>query len=116
MTEQGKTLRQHQTEAAELLGEDLRHPRLGATLALVEELGELVKEILELEIYRDETARAKLGDEMGDILFSLFELSTHYNLSLEEVYERKLSKLRAKAPEWRIKYGDTLREMRAKLD
>ncbi len=112
----GKTLAQHQTEAAEMLGEDLKHPRLGATLALVEELGELVKEVMELEIYQREEARAKLGDEMGDILFSLFEVCTAYNLSLEEVYERKLAKLKSKRDDWIKNYSQGLREIRAKLD
>jgi MazG nucleotide pyrophosphohydrolase domain len=68
-----KTLDVLQQEAADILGDDLKHPRIGATLALVEELGELVKEIVEIEIYRQSDAREKLQDEVGDVLFSLFE-------------------------------------------
>lgn len=116
MKNEAKTLNQHQLEAAELLGDDLKHPRLGATLGLVEELGELVKEVMELEIYQQAEARQHLGDEMADVLFSLFEVCTAYNLSLEEVYERKVAKIRAKRDEWRDKYSQGLREVRAKLD
>src|SRR3954452_20767741 len=116
MEKVGKTLRERQAEAAEMLGDSLNHPRLGATLGLVEELGELVKEVMELEIYRQEEARQRLGDEMGDVLFSLFEVCTAYGLSLEEVYERKVAKIRAKSDEWREKYSQGLREVRAKLD
>jgi NTP pyrophosphatase (non-canonical NTP hydrolase) len=94
----------------------LKHPRLGATLGLVEELGELVKEVMELEIYQQAAAREKLADEVGDVLFSLFEVCTAYGLSLEEAYEQKIEKIRSKRPDWIAKYSRGLREIRAKLD
>ena len=112
----GKTLTEHQQAAAEWLGDELRHPRLGATLGLVEELGELVKEVMELEIYGQSAARDRLGDEMADILFSLFEVCTAYNISLEEAYERKQAKIRTKRDDWIARYSQGLRQLRAKLD
>jgi NTP pyrophosphatase (non-canonical NTP hydrolase) len=100
------------------LGDDLKHPRLGAVLGLVEELGELVKEVMEAEIYSQDSPelRAKMGDEVADVLFSLFEVCTAYGLNLEDVYERKLQKIIAKSPEWREKYSEGLRQVRARLD
>lgn len=111
-----KTLSQLQTEAAELLGEELKHPRVGATLGLVEELGELVKEIMEIEIYRSQSSTEELRDEVGDVLFSLLEVCTAYGISLEEAYNHKVEKIRAKRADWIEKFGPNLQEIRAKLD
>lgn len=112
----GKSLRERQTEAAEMLGDNLNHPRLGATLGLVEELGELVKEVMDLEIYRQSAARPKMDDEVADIFFSLLEVCTAYGIDLETVYNRKLAKIRGKLPEWQEKYSANLIEMKKKLD
>jgi NTP pyrophosphatase (non-canonical NTP hydrolase) len=111
-----KTLSALQKEAADILGDDLKHPRVGATLALVEELGELVKEIVEIEIYRQPDAREKLQDEVGDVLFSLFEVCTAYDISLQDAYDRKVAKILTKVDSWREQYSANLRELRAKLD
>lgn len=111
-----KTLSDRQTEAAQILGDSLNHPRLGATLGLVEELGELVKEVMELEIYRQARARPKMEDEVADILFSLLEVCNAYGINLETAYDRKLEKIRRKLPEWEEKYSAGLKEMKAKLD
>ncbi len=113
-----KSLAKYQQEAAELLDDDLRHPRIGAVLGLVEELGELVKEVMEAEIYGQDSPElhARMGEEAADILFSLFEVCTAYGLSLEEVYADKQAKIRAKIPAWREQYGPGLRQVRAKLD
>ncbi len=99
-----------------MLGDKLNHPRLGATLGLVEELGELVKEVMELEIYRQTEARPKLEDEVADILFSLLEVCNAYGINLETAYDRKLAKIRRKLPEWEEKYSATLQALKAKLD
>ncbi len=115
---QAKSLTELQDEAAALLDDALRHPRLGAVLSLVEELGELVKEVMEAEIYGQDSPelRARMGDEAADILFSLFEVCTAYGLNLEEVYAVKQAKIRAKIPQWREQYGPGLQRVRAKLD
>ena len=116
METRGKTLSQRQAEAAEMLGDSLNHPRLGATLGLVEEVGELVKEVMELEIYRQAKARPKMEDEVADILFSLLEVCSAYGIDLEIVYDRKLAKIQGKLPEWKEKYSANLKEMKKKLD
>jgi NTP pyrophosphatase (non-canonical NTP hydrolase) len=113
-----KDLSELQHEAADLLGEELKHPRIGAVLSLVEELGELVKEIMEAEIYSKDSPelREKLGDEAADILFSLFEVCTAYDISLKLAYERKLEKIRRKIPLWLETTAEGLRKSRARLD
>ena len=115
-SEPAQTLAQLQAEAAGILAGGLNHPRLGATLGLVEELGELVKEIMELEIYRQAEARARLDDEVADILFSLFEVCNAYDIALDAAYRRKVNRIKAKRGEWIEKYSRTLREMKDKLD
>ena len=117
-----KTLAEHQAEAKELLGEELKHPRVGAVLGLSEEVGELVKEIMELEIYStpqfplDEQVRTALGDEAADVLFSLVEVCSAYGIDLETAYETKLAKIRGKREEWIARYSPGLRLRREKLD
>lgn len=110
------TLAELQAEAKRLLGEELKHPRMGATLALVEEMGELVKEVMEFEIYGNEKAKEDMPDEVGDILFSLFEVCNAYDISLEEAYLRKVEKIESKREKWIGKYSETLAERRKRLD
>jgi NTP pyrophosphatase (non-canonical NTP hydrolase) len=118
-----KNLSELQAEASQLLGDELKHPRVGATLGLVEELGELVQEIMSIEIYGSgpggakwETQRTAVEDEVGDILFSLFEVCTAYGIELEEAYAAKLAKINAKRGEWLDTVAASLQERRRKLD
>ncbi len=117
-----KNLNEYQSEACEFLGEELKHPRLGAVLGLAEELGELIKEIMELEIYSKPQlplsgeAHAKLSAEAGDILFSLFEVCTAYNIDLATAYEAKFAKISAKKANWLQNYAPSLIQRRAELD
>lgn len=118
-----KNLAELQVEAKELLGNELKHPRLGATLGLVEELGELVKEVMEVEIYGTGPTNEKWPEqkaafeaEVGDILFSLFEVCNAYDISLEAAYQSKFSKIAAKREDWLQKYADGLKKRRIQLD
>lgn len=118
-----KSLAQLQAEAQALLGEELKHPRLGATLGLVEELGELVKEVMEVEIYghgpnnpKWEQQRAAFEAEVGDILFSLFEVCTAYDIDLETAYNAKFAKIASKHDLWIEQLGTNLQERRKQLD
>ncbi len=117
-----KSLQEYQAEAREFLGEKLKHPRLGAVLGLSEEVGELVKEIMELEIYNTpqlplgEQEEARLSAELGDILFSLFEVCSAYGIELESAYEAKFAKIKGKQAEWLAQLGDKLEQRRSQLD
>ncbi len=117
-----KSIAVYQKEAREFLGEELKHPRLGAVLGLGEEIGELIKEIMDLEIYNTpsfpmpEGRREKLGHEAADILFSLFEVCSHYDLNLEEAYKAKFEKIKSQRSEWILKYSRNLQARREKLD
>jgi len=93
----------------------IEHPRLGNVIGLFEEVGELAKEIMEIEMY-GESRKEELGDECADILFSLFSLCESYNIDLEEVYAKKIGKISEKVPKWHEKYGKILGDLREKLD
>ena len=112
------SLTDRQIEAANLLGENLKHPRIGAVLGLVEELGELVKEVMEAEIYNQDRPelRERMSDEVADVLFSLFEVCTAYNINLEQAYERKLEKIQGKIPKWTQLYSAGLKITRSRFD
>lgn len=118
-----KSLAQLQAEAKALLGEELKHPRLGATLGLVEELGELIKEVMEVEIYGKgphnpnwEQQKTAFEAEVGDILFSLFEVCSAYGIDLETAYNAKFAKIAAKHDAWIAQLGTNLQERRQQLD
>ncbi len=118
-----KSLTELQTEAKNLLGDELKHPRLGATLGLVEELGELVKEVMGVEIYGSgpdnpnwHNQKTAFEAEVGDILFSLFEVCNAYDIDLESAYATKFAKIAAKHPDWLQKYAPGLIARRQQLD
>ena len=104
-----------QSEARRLT-EGLEHPRVGAALALGEECGEVLRWVLEREIYGSDASSDALADEVGDVLVSLAEICDRYDLSLADCARSVLSKLERKAPEWREQLGDAMRATRERLD
>ena len=104
-----------QSEARRLT-EGLEHPRVGAALALGEECGEVLRWVLEHEVYGSTEAPDDLAGEIGDVLVTLAELCDRYGLSLDACAAQVLAKLERKAPEWRAQMGDGLRRARERLD
>lgn len=109
-----KTLPQLQQEQKELL-RGIEHPRLGNVLGLFEEVGELSKEIMEVEIY-GQAKKSDLGKECADVFSSLLSLCDAYGINLSDEYAAKIGEISGKIPEWRVKYGKTLEGLRKKLD
>jgi NTP pyrophosphatase (non-canonical NTP hydrolase) len=109
-----KTLSQMQQEQGELL-KGIEHPRLGNVIGLFEEVGELAKEITEMEMY-DQPKQKDLAKECADVLFSLLSLCDSYGINLSDEYIAKLEEIRKKIPDWRVRYGKTLEGLRKKLD
>ncbi|HKC04465.1 MAG TPA: MazG-like family protein [Patescibacteria group bacterium] len=100
------------------LTKGIRHPRLGALTSFLEEVGELTKAIHEIEIYGNSSAEIKqnMKEEIADCLFSIFEIAGVYDIDLGEVYIEKLAMIESKINSWEIKYGETLKKARKKLD
>lgn len=62
-------------------------------LHVLEELGEVMREVLHLEGYKtpDPAARARLGGELADVTLLLFKLASQYGLDLERVVLEKMT-------------------------
>lgn len=102
-------------ERANALLEGLEHPRVGAALALAEECGEVVKWVMEREMYAG-AEEAALADEIGDVLLALAELATRYGVDLGAAGAGALAKLERKAPGWRASLGHHLEDVRRRMD
>ena len=109
------TLDEYQKNITGIL-KPVRHPRIASLLALTEEVGEVSKEAMNLEIYELEKNTVKLAEELADVFCSLCELASLYNISLEEAVQKKIEKIRRKVPEWEMKMGDALNKKRKQWD
>jgi NTP pyrophosphatase (non-canonical NTP hydrolase) len=109
-----RTLSEIQQRQHELLT-GIEHPRLGNILGIFEEIGELAKEITEVEMY-GQPKKENFGKECADVLFSLLSICDSYGINLSDEYEAKFTEIEGKIPEWKIKYGKTLEVLRKKLD
>lgn len=72
------------------------------TVHLCEEVGEIAREILYLEGYRNPTERAdavsRLAEEVGDVLVFITKLAIEYGISLEEVAKDTVTKAEGRWP------------------
>jgi len=93
----------------------IEHPRVGAALALAEEVGEVMRCVLDGEYY-GKPDREALADEIGDVLIALTELCDRYGLALTASAEMGILKLERKAPQWKEELGDRLVELRRRMD
>lgn len=93
----------------------LEHPRLGVALALGEECGEILRCVLDQEVYGKE-AGAALAAEVGDALVALVELCERFGLDLDACARAALAKVERLAPAWRADLGPHLARLRARLD
>ena len=97
------------------LMQGIEHPRVGAALALAEECGEVMRWVLEREVYGGKE-KSLLAEEVGDVLLALAEICDRYELSLEACATDAVAKLRRKAPEWREALGGSLEDVRRRMD
>lgn len=89
-------------------GKNLLYPILG----LIGETGEvcekLKKEIRDQDnsqLILTDSKRAELQKELGDVLWYLTEVCTHFNISLEDIAETNINKLKARQESGTLK-GD----------
>lgn len=70
----------------------LEHNKDTTILHLIEEVGELSREIYnERNDWRGEFDREKLELELIDVLYQLLVLSKDYDINLEELFKKKLN-------------------------
>lgn len=68
-------------------------------LGLCGEAGEVANLIKKMAWHGLPTDAARIGDELGDVLWYVADLATHYGLTLDEVAARNVAKLRARYPD-----------------
>ncbi len=98
-----KSLRQIQDKVNDWILEHGGYwPPLAMLSAVIEEIGELAREINHLEGYKPKKPKKResdLGEELADLLFSIICIANHYNIDLnEKIYYimKKYSKRDAK--------------------
>ena len=70
-------------------------PPLSMLASIVEEVGELAREINNLEKIKKKKSNepeTDIGLEMADVLFSLICLANHYEIDLEEYFRKVMNK------------------------
>lgn len=68
---------------------------LAMLASITEELGELAREINHLEGYKPKKSSessAKIGEELGDLVFSVICVANHYDINLDQELERVIKK------------------------
>jgi len=103
-------------EKIKVLLDPVAHPKLGAMLALVEELGECTKEVMALEIYQTSQNCDGLRSELADTLIALIEVANCYEIDLTESVESKIDELKNRIPSWQKQFGPNLKRRRKRLD
>jgi NTP pyrophosphatase (non-canonical NTP hydrolase) len=89
-----------QKEAVELLEQinkklKIKHNPDGMFLNLVEEVGEVARELSKKQDnYRENFDREKLADELSDIISRVFIIAEDNKINLDKAYERKLKKVK----------------------
>lgn len=112
--ESGMDIGGFQREVARLM-EGIEHPRVGVALALGEECGEVLRSVLEGEVYGSDVGDA-LAEEVGDVLLALAEICERFGLRLDTCAECAVEKLEEKAPGWRARLGERLQAVRERMD
>lgn len=80
-------------------GRDGERRKIIAALGLAGEAGEFANLIKKLTAHGHEIDAATLADELGDILWYLSEAATACDLTLNQVAEMNVNKLRQRYPE-----------------
>jgi NTP pyrophosphatase (non-canonical NTP hydrolase) len=68
-------------------------------LGLCGEAGEVANIIKKAAWHGQPADREKLADEMGDCLWYLADLASHYGLTLRDIAQRNVDKLQARYPD-----------------
>lgn len=93
-------IKEMQKKSSELIDKiDARHPDKKHNaettfIHLVEELGEIARQLFNEKIGRDKLNKENLSEEIADCVLLLAKLSDNYNINLEVSINKKLQKLK----------------------
>ena len=86
-----------------------RDLRLHAIIGLAAEAGEAADLLKKVEFFGHDLDPAKLANELGDVLWYLADTASAYGLSLNDIAEGNVAKLRARYPEGFTSEASTVR-------
>ena len=95
------TLNEYQKLAARTAGAGKQgeHRQIIAALGLAGEAGEFANMIKKMTAHGHPTSKEEMADELGDIMWYLAEAATSCGLTMNEVAEMNVDKLRERYPE-----------------
>ena len=70
-------------------------PPLSMLASIIEEFGELAREINSLEGYKTKKStetKGSVDEELGDLIFSVICLANYYKIDLEDVFKKAIDK------------------------
>jgi NTP pyrophosphatase (non-canonical NTP hydrolase) len=94
----------------------VRHPRVGAALALAEEVGEVSDLVLKAECYGQAPTEGALAGELADVVVCVAELASAYGVDLQAACAAKVEDLSARVPAWERDLGPSLERARGRMD
>lgn len=107
VAEQIMKLNEYQRQARETAvypskGDNFSYPALGLTGESGEVAEKIKKIIRDKEGVYDENDRVEIGKELGDVLWYVAILADEFNLSLEEIAETNIEKLKSRKKRGKI--------------
>lgn len=75
-----------------------RETRLNFALGLAGESGEVIDTIKKIEFHSHVVSEDKIGEELGDVMWYVANLCNVLNLSLEDVLQGNIDKLKKRYP------------------
>jgi len=73
---------------------DFIHSNENTLIHLIEELGEISREILNPKLKRDDTDIENLEEEIADVILLIFKLANNNNINIENAIKNKIQKLK----------------------
>ncbi len=61
---------------------------------LVEEIGEIARELVNEKIGRSETRKEKIAEEIADAIIFLVAIADYYGIDIEKILEKDLEKIK----------------------
>jgi len=86
-------------------------PPLSMLASIVEEVGELAREINNLEGYKTRKTtetKSSLSEELGDLIFSIVCVANYYKIDLEDIFKKTVEKYTKRdITRWTLKTRET---------
>ncbi len=92
-------IKEMQSQANEIINKidnklNVKHDLNNTIIHLVEELGELMREIGKPKFRHEEINKEELGNELADVLIFLMRISELNNVNIEDAFRNKVEKLK----------------------